>query len=406
MKPSSSFLVLTNHGLAKFPIQQTSELLSEHKMLYKTVGGVLVSRSSRLRKLKLPVKLNRILNRSKSLPAANFIKISYIGELFWQIYLLLKRKNRFYYLQRISQFLSFTFVDLLAKRILVNSKNEEINLYHFRSGFGKRSLVAAKKLGIPTLCEHTTSHPDFRLQKIEKANEISFSIDKLMRHDLKSADFLLVPSEWVKMTIVEFESHQNISILTPPIDSTFIDYINELEDVQRDIDILFVGYVSRLKGFQRFYSIVRKLDLNVNVTIAGSWDSKLSEIKNDLQSIGNVTILDYVEHAEIARLMKRSKILLFPSLNEGAARVVEEAMHSGVLVMATGASFADFNQSAIYIDNMTDEEVSIMIKEILDSHTLRSELVIEAKAKLIKRDSEYFENLLRIYEKTQEFGNL
>jgi glycosyltransferase involved in cell wall biosynthesis len=401
MISNRSFSVLTNHGLAKFPIQQTSESLAQHGMLFKTVGGILIPTNSRLRRIGLPISFQRLLNRSQSLPTSNLIVNSYLGEFFWQTHLLLKRKGRFFLIQRLMQYLSFILVDALARRILVRSRVGEIQLYHCRSGFGGRSLIAAKRLGIPTLCEHTTAHPDFRLLNIEQSKELSFSIDKLMRHDLKSADYLLVPSEWVKETIMEVQNAPDISVLTPPIDHNFRDYLTPQDNTHRDIDVLFVGYVSKLKGFHRFLSIIENLDPSVKITIAGSWDPRLSPLREQMIKNQNVEILDFVEHANVANLMARSKILLFPSQNEGAARVVEEAMHAGVLVMATQVSFANSKESAIYIDSMSDCEVSEKIEHYLNSPKSRCEITNKAKANLVERDSIYFECLLRIYEKTQ-----
>jgi glycosyltransferase involved in cell wall biosynthesis len=402
MKGNQLFSVLTNHGLAKFPIQQTSELLARHGMLYKTVGGILISSESRLRGLNLPIFFHRVLNRSKALPYRKLIVNSYFAEFFWQIHQFLKRKGRFFYLQRLTQYLSFIFVDLRAKKALVRSKVGEIQLYHCRSGFGGKSLIAAKKLGIPTLCEHTTAHPDFRLSEIEKSKELSFSIDKLMRQDLKTADYILVPSEWVKQTIQGAQNATQISVLTPPIDPTFRDYVISQGNIDRDIDVLFVGYVSNLKGFQRFYSIIRKLDSSLKVTIAGAWDPQLSKLREEILQSQNCEILDFIEHASVASLMCRSKILLFPSKNEGAARVVEEAMYSGVLVLATEVSFASSKEKAIYIDQISDHEVAEIIEYYLKNSTKRYEITEMAKINLLNRDSRYFEFLLKIYENARK----
>lgn len=163
MKRNHFTMVLTNHGLAKFPIQQTSELLAEKGMLFKTVGGILVPTNSCLRRNNISLHLNRLLNRSQGLPSNSLIVNSYLGETLWQMHLWLRRRGRFLVMQRMTQYLSFVCVDSLAKRILKRSKMGEIQMYHCRSGFGRKSLLTAKKMGIPSLCEHTTAHPDFRL---------------------------------------------------------------------------------------------------------------------------------------------------------------------------------------------------------------------------------------------------
>jgi glycosyltransferase involved in cell wall biosynthesis len=104
-----------------------------------------------------------------------------------------------------------------------------------------------------------------------------------------------------------------------------------------------------------------------------------------------------VEHRQVANLMKRAKIFLFPSLIEGAARVIDEAIYSGCLVMATSASFADNNQKAIYIDLLQDLEIVEEIEFFINNSGERQAYTDKALINLQNRNHEYFAELINFY---------
>jgi glycosyltransferase involved in cell wall biosynthesis len=158
-----------------------------------------------------------------------------------------------------------------------------------------------------------------------------------------------------------------------------------------------VGHLSELKGINQLNSIISKLAESIKITLAGTWDPRCLEIRKNLESKQNISILDYVEHRQVASLMKRAKIFLFPSLIEGAARVIDEAIFSGCLVMATSASFADNDQKAIYIDSLQDLEIVEEIEFFINNSGERQAYTDKALIDLQNRNQEYFAELINFY---------
>ena len=397
MKESQELSIFTNHGLAKFPIQQTSEQLFEKNILFGTVGGILLTSDSRLRKFTFSDKIARVSQRSRTINAKKIIRISFLGEFLWQSFLLSRQINTSRCIQRILEYMSFRAVDSTALKILKKVNPGEIDIYHCRSGFGGKSIGFARKLGIVTICEHTTAHPDYKLEHIDGALQYKFGIEKLIRRDLLTADQVLVPSKWVAETFKHYPNIKNLTILTPPIDPEFRRAASMFTSGTRDIDVLFVGYVSELKGIGRLNSITTALPTSMSVSIVGSWDHKLLDLRKELKSRPNFTIHDHLEHEQIAQIMKRTKIFLFPSLIEGAARVVDEATYAECLVMATSASFADEQIQAIYIDDLEDYEVVQKIQYFIDHPIVRGRMASKALKELRNRDSNYMPQLIKIY---------
>jgi len=405
LKESKELAILTNHGLAKFPIQQTSEQLFERNILFGTVGGVLLTSDSFLRKFTFSDKIARVSQRSRTINAKKVIRISLLGEFLWQSFLLSRQINTPKYIQRILEYMSFRAVDLTALKILKKVNPGEIDIYHCRSGFGGKSIGFARKIGIVTICEHTTAHPDYKLEQIDGALQHKFGIEKLIRRDLLSADQILVPSKWVSETFKLYPNIRNLNILTPPIDPEFRRAASMLTSGTRDIDVLFVGYVSELKGIRRLKSITTALPTSITVSIVGSWDHGLLDLRNELKNRSNFTIHDHLEHQQIAQIMKRTKIFLFPSLIEGAARVVDEATYAECLVMATSASFADEQMQAVYIDDLEDYEVVQKIQYFIENPIVRGRIASEALKELRNRDSNYMPQLIEFYVDTLSNSN-
>ena len=397
--------VLTNHGLAKFPIQQTSEYLHKNHHLYGTVGGVLLSSNSFLRRYSFSKRLTRVAQRSTQLSSSRLIHNSYLGELLWQAYLFGRILHLPVRVLDAVQSTSFKFVDLKALRTLKNALPGEIDVYHCRSGFGAKSIKYANELGIATVCEHTTAHPDFKEAEIEKTGKRLLKTEELMKLDLESAQHILVPSNWVMNTFKKYADNRKITILTPPLNSEFRNFGLNQESKNREIDVLFVGHVSKLKGIYRLYSIAINLAPTIKISIAGTWDPKYSDLKDALNKRMNISILDYVEHGDVANLMKSSKVFFFPSLIEGAARVIDEATYSGCLVFATSASFADDNQKAIYIDDLEDSEIVAKIEKFVNDSPEREKYALEAFDILQSRNNEYYPKLIELYSQFRKRRN-
>lgn len=115
--------------------------------------------------------------------------------------------------------------------------------------------------------------------------------------------------------------------------------INSLRDEEKKYDFIYVGRLEKVKGADRLLQICKALKKHkLNICIIG--DGKYF---NDLAKLGleNVSLLGRIRHDEILAEIRKSKVLLLPSLSEGSPKVVLEAWSQGVPVLATTAGFYD-----------------------------------------------------------------
>ena len=108
---------------------------------------------------------------------------------------------------------------------------------------------------------------------------------------------------------------------------------------ERDIDILGVGSLIPLKNYEAFVRIIHRLSRErpaLRAVIAGSGPEErgLSELSFRLGLAHNLKFVGQVPHAEVLRLMNRSRYFLHPSTYEGHSTVLLEALYSGCVTIS------------------------------------------------------------------------
>jgi glycosyltransferase involved in cell wall biosynthesis len=105
--------------------------------------------------------------------------------------------------------------------------------------------------------------------------------------------------------------------------------------------VCFVGRVEIAKGLPYLLQAWNQLELpNAELVLVG-------EVAEEMQpflkrwALPNVRVTGLLPAAEVAEWYRQSHLLAFPSVNEGLARAVFEAMASGLPVVATDLSGAE-----------------------------------------------------------------
>ncbi|MGN5074567.1 glycosyltransferase [Aeromonas veronii] len=118
----------------------------------------------------------------------------------------------------------------------------------------------------------------------------------------------------------------NIHVFKNPVDLNNVD-LNERE---RDIDVIFILRFNRLKGSEYINPILRLLPEKFNVLLIGKQEEKFHL---DSRVRCKVTILDHVEGAEKFNLLKRSKVSISLSKFENCSMVILESIGVGTPVV-------------------------------------------------------------------------
>ena len=165
-------------------------------------------------------------------------------------------------------------------------------------------------------------------------------IENHFRRSFELADIILCPSNWVEEGVREYGSEHIGKIRRVPYGSSLqvCDKINEDPPAGR---ILFAGRDPLRKGLHYLADaaqMVRARGLDIDVRVAGVSRSELGWMQNrsELNCLGNIPM------DQMHREFEQAEVFVLPSLSEGQAGVVLEAMACGCPVIATKESGVDF----------------------------------------------------------------
>ncbi len=161
------------------------------------------------------------------------------------------------------------------------------------------------------------------------------SVEKLYRKDeeLALATDIIVPSEFVRGTLRSAGTlDASVTVLpygAPPLQQT----VRE-EDRTGDgkLKVLFAGSLSQRKGLSYLLQAVKQLGSKIELTLIGR---RVASCQTLDAALRNYSWIPSLSHSALLEEMSRHHVMVFPSLFEGCALVVLEAMSQGVPVITT-----------------------------------------------------------------------
>ena len=211
-------------------------------------------------------------------------------------------------------------------------------IYHYMSGFGGDSVTVAKDLGLVALCDHAAVHPAVVEEFVGRLGRMREFWRKDVQRDLENADAVLVNSAFVESTfkLAGFDcSKVHVNYLG--VDDAFLRQIPQREGRgEGDLRLLFAGHFNKWKGADIIIDALRRLEgLPWRFEIAGRLHPQIVMENPSFFSDPRVRTLGFLSRNQLATVMSRADVLLFPSRAEGSARVVFEALACGCYVVTT-----------------------------------------------------------------------
>lgn len=255
---------------------------------------------------------------------------------------------------RCYKFLNGFSIDIMSRRsgrILGRSPDRQ-KIFYVRSGYGGHAVKVAKRLGYFTICEHTIAHPRIieglirengNLESKSIAADPQADIWRRAANDISLCDHVLVCSDFVKSTFVKAGARtDNLDVIYWGIDGRFLTFVSAAKakgQVRRKdgpLKLLFAGGLTRRKGIATLADAMAKIrDLDCRLKIAGALSVEHRPLIAGLTSDSRVTMTGVVPRDGLAELMCRAEIFIFPSLAEGSAQVIFEAMAAGCFIITT-----------------------------------------------------------------------
>lgn len=274
-----------------------------------------------------------------------------------------------------------------------------LSAYHFRSGFGLGSLDAARRRGVPTICDHASAHPVVVESLVQNSGRLPAGwspegprgIWRLALDDLERADWIVVNSDFVRDT---FEwagvDTTRVKVIYLGVEPEFVRSIPERGEELGDgpLRLLFAGTIGQWKGADLLFRALSELkgvewqlDLVGPMTpaFAADWSAFLGDPR--------VTWRGTVRRQDVAVLMSRADVFVFPSLAEGSARVIAEAMAAGCYVITTRNS-GSIVQDGVHgrLVPVGDHEALVTALEDAAGHRGALSLIGRANADTIRRE--------------------
>ena len=240
---------------------------------------------------------------------------------------------------------SFRLYGWSAIRHVKKAAAKGARIYHFRAGFGGESLKVARRLGMFILCDHSIAHPATVDPLVRNLGDCQLEEEmthldpfwKYVMRDIEQADAVLVNSRFVDDTFRHAGFCRSpVHVMYLGVDNAFLAQVPQRETASGEFRMLFAGSFDRRKGAETLIDALGRLDSTPwHLEIAGPLDAGIVAQHRDFFADARVTCLGLLSRSDLAQAMSKADVFVFPSLAEGSARVIFEALACGCYVITT-----------------------------------------------------------------------
>ncbi len=284
------------------------------------------------------------------------------------------------------------------------------------SGCGLATGQEARRRGMRYVCDRGSTHIRHQSDVLCDEHErwglpfpgVDPRIIEREEAEYATADAITVPSSFVRNTfIARGVPAANVKLLSYGVD---LQRFHPAGEPRPDhFDLLFVGGVSLRKGIPYLLRAFQALrHPRKTLTIAGVAEPAVVERMRALGLLGDhVKLIGHVPQPELKKLMSASHALALPSLEEGLAMVMAQALACGCPVVAThnsGAAdlFSDGLEGFI-VDAADDDALADRLQRLADDPALQASQREAALARVqaIGGWATYGENAMQLYGQLQ-----
>jgi glycosyltransferase involved in cell wall biosynthesis len=265
----------------------------------------------------------------------------------------------------------------------------DVSLFHVRSGYGGRAMAEAKRHGAVCLVDHSIADPLEIEQTLEEEAArwgLSWKFPGLfwacVCQDLDEADHILANSDYVRETLMARRnlSGDRITVLPFSVDLERFCPAPDVREQAGPFRLLFVGEVGLRKGALYLLRAFKKLGLrDAELVMIG----QVTEIESLVAASGVIfRHIPLLPQSELVAHYREAAALVFPSLIEGSARVIQEALACGLPVITTpnAGSVVRDGEEGFVVPIRDEEALALRILELYRRPDLRQEMSLKARA--------------------------
>ena len=220
-------------------------------------------------------------------------------------------------------------------------------VYAYEDG-ALNSFRAAKKEDVRTIYELPIAYWKSMHQLLEEEAELCpgwvdtmpsarDAAEKTDRKDaeLELSDLILVPSRYVMDTLPKHLVQSGRVRVCPYGAPSFAGRNTRTESAK--LRVLYVGGLTQRKGLAYFARALKQLDSLLEVCVIGRRVGKCAELE---ALLARCRYIPAMPHSQVLEEMEQHDVLVLPTLSEGLALVILEAMSRGMTVLTTPNSGA------------------------------------------------------------------
>jgi glycosyltransferase involved in cell wall biosynthesis len=211
---------------------------------------------------------------------------------------------------------------------------------------------------------------------------ISDSDEKLLRKtkELELADMVVTPGEFVTRSLPDWSRNKHIHMAAfgTPSGSKVV---SKMQDPNQPLRILFVGSMGQRKGLGDLFAAMKLLNnRNIELVVMGSLQASMEFYKNEFPLF---TYEAGRPHEQVLALMRSCDVFCLPSIVEGRALVMQEAMSQGLPLIITpntgGEDLIIKNKTGFLVPIDSPEAIAQKINWFYENRTMVNEMGREAQ---------------------------
>lgn len=300
-------------------------------------------------------------------------------------------------------------VSRLYGRLAARHIETSCNLVHARSGFSREIIPKAHSIGAKVLLEQPTAHPLF-VQNILKGEHdrcgtppnrrryLRFADEQ--KWDMAHTDYLLSSSDFAAETMVQYGiDPKRIRVVYLGVDTMLFKPYPQYES--KKFRILCVASISVLKGIHYLLEAYQRLSLpDAELMLVGGVG--LDAPPTVLRQRDQFEHFSYVPQYELPQIYSSASVFVLPSLCEGSALVIAEAMACSVPVVVTRntGTFARDGVDGYVVPAQDADALAERILRLYEDPSLREEMGRSARKRVEESFTwdHYGRQLLKVYE--------
>jgi glycosyltransferase involved in cell wall biosynthesis len=320
---------------------------------------------------------------------------------------LLERLGRSSYARRFPPgFFSYWSMQLFGWRSQYYLQGAEV--FHVRSGYGRYAMARARRNGAVCLVDHSIADPlimaatlreeAFRWGLPEEFPEMHW---RCVSQDIEAADHLVVNSNFVRETLMASRQipASKITVINLGLDLARFAPAPPAPSGPEPFRVLFAGEIGLRKGVLYLLQAWEKLKLpDAELVLIGTVTDVAAPLA---QSKVRFRYLPVLPHGELIRHYQNASVFVFPSLMEGSARVIQEALACGLPVITTpnSGSVVQDGVEGFVVPIRDPEAIGSRILELYNRPDRRREMGLAARAAAAREFAPevYHHKLMRLY---------